>query len=42
MSIDVTLLGMEIEVSPLQYPKVSQPIDVTLLGMVTEFKLVQP
>ena len=34
--IDVMLLGMVIEVKPMQYAKADSPIDVMLLGMATE------
>ena len=37
-SIEVTLLGIVIEVNPLQPENVHEPIEVTLLGMVTKFK----
>ena len=36
LPIDETLLGMVIEVRPLQYSKASKSMDVTLLGIVTE------
>ena len=37
----VTLLGISIEVNPLQSQRADIPIDVTLLGITTEVKLLQ-
>ena len=37
----VTLLGMDIEDSPLQLKNAISPIDVILSGKVTEAKLLQ-
>ena len=37
----VTLLGIVIEVRPLQSQKAFAPIDVTLFGIVTEVRLLQ-
>ena len=42
MPMDVTLLGMVIEVRLLQPEKASEPMDVTLLGMVIEVRPLQP
>ena len=42
MPIDVTLLGIEIEVIPVQFAKAFPPMEVTLLGMSMEVKPVQP
>ncbi|MDY6374461.1 MAG: hypothetical protein SPK61_02745 [Bacteroidales bacterium] len=39
--IDITLLGISIEVSPLQPLKALSPIDVTLLGISIELNSVQ-
>ena len=39
--IEVTLLGIIIEVKPLQLLKAFSPIEVTLLGIVTEVKSTQ-
>ena len=36
--MDVTLLGMSMEVKPEQPSKAKSLMDVTLLGMVTEIK----
>ena len=41
-SISVTLLGIVIDVSPVQSEKQLYPIRMTLLGMETEVRLVQP
>lgn len=38
----VTLLGMTMEVSPVQFPKAVLSILVTLLGMLTEVSPLQP
>ena len=38
----VTLLGMVMEVKPVQPEKAEPPMLITLLGMVTEVKLLQP
>jgi len=35
--MDVTLLGMIIEVNPVQLPNAAFLMDVTLLGMIIEF-----
>jgi hypothetical protein len=40
--IVVTLLGMVIEIEPVQYQKAASPIVVTLFGMVNEVKPWQP
>ena len=37
----VTLLGMVMEVRPMQPRKANCPMNVTLLGMVMDFKLEQ-
>jgi hypothetical protein len=39
--MDVTLLGMVMDVRPLQLSKAPSPIDVTLFGIVTEVRPVQ-
>ena len=40
--MDVTLLGMLIDVNPLQRSKANEPMLVTLLGSVIVFKPLQP
>ena len=41
LPIDVTLLGISIEVRPVQPEKALLPIVFTLFGMVTDLRLVQ-
>ena len=42
LPIDITLLGMMMDVKPVQSRNAEPPICVTLFGMVMEVKLVQP